>query len=229
MITKKSAIAALINQFPREHLFLSFSEAPSSEIIPVAWHNFGIKDNLASSAWSPPAWEAYGAHLPWTHNLIKRCLIGTSILYTETANLIYIFHDNEDYYFYLGRPPLACLGSDATNQLQKLPRDLVGFYHDLHNGFTFHPSNSMGPLPLADQPKLFDLYDGSCPPFSENSIGVFHNGAGDYLSVTPCSSSQHAFIWWHEEPEEPEVDLNLWAVMDNWISIFLEDTQVMRN
>jgi len=228
MITKKSAMNALTKKFPQECLILSFNESPSIKAIPCEWRNFGIRDNLENSAWYPIKLEAYSERLPWIYALLRRCLIGTAIFYTDYPNLIYIFHDSEDYYFYIGRPPLSCLNIYPADQLQKLPGDLIEFYQDIHNGLTFYPSHSMGPLPLEDQPKLINLYDGFAPPFLNESIGIFHNGAGDYLSVTPDINSHSAFIWWHEEPERPETNLDLWAVMDNWVSIFLEDTQVIR-
>jgi len=229
MITKETTINALAKKFSLDNLVLSLSDISSAKNIPAEWQGFGIKEDLTSSAWYPAQWEVYRDRLPWLCTLLKKCLIGTAIFYKENPHLIYIFHDSEDYYCYIGKPPLNYSSSYPATQLQKLPRELIGFYQDLHNGFTFHPSNSMGPLPLEEQPSLINLYEGSHPPFSKQAISIFHNGAGDYLSVDPSTNCQNAFIWWHENPEIPEINLNLWAVMDTWISIFLEDTQILRN
>jgi len=228
-ITRKSAVDALEKNFSRENLILSFNEAVPDKIIPNEWKNFGIKNDSAAIAWYPTEWKTYGNRLPWIQALLRKCLIGTAVLYAKIPNLVYIFHDSEDYYLYIGKPPLNYLRHYPTSNLQNLPKDLIEFYQNIHNGFTFHPSNTMGPLSLENQPKLANLYDGNHPPFPKESIGIFHNGAGDYLSVAPGTSSHNAFIWWHEQPENPETNMDLWAVMDNWVSIFLEDTRILRN
>jgi len=228
IITKELVINALTERFPRNNLAFSFREIPPTKTIPTEWKNFGINNDMKNCAWHPLTWEIYSHRLPWTHTLLRKCLIGTAILYTEQPNLIYIFHDSEDYYFYIGKPPLSYLNLHTRNKL-KIPCELVDFYQNIHNGFTFHPTNAMGPLPLEDQPLLIHLYDGTDFPFPKESIGIFHNGAGDYLSVAPNIKKQNAFIWWHEHPENPDFNLDLCAVMDNWICLFLEDTQVLRS
>jgi len=231
MITKEAAISALKNKFPEECLFFAFKDCRSDLFFPSEWRDFGIKTNLTDSAWYPSAWGLFSERLPWTHMAIRRCLIGTAVLYTQQPNLIYIFHDKEDYYFYIGKSPLDCFGAACRNKIENLsmPNDLIDFYCKLHNGFTFHPSNSMGPLSLEDQIDLTELYDAAPFPLIQGSTGIFHNGAGDYLALPSGANSQQSFIWWHEESEKPEINQNLWAVMDNWISIFLEDTSVLRN
>jgi len=220
---------ALGKIFSEDKLIFSFSDTCSGRTVPMEWRNFGIKDNLKNSAWYPPKWEVYANRLPWVHRLLKKCLIGTAVFYIEHPLLIYIFHDSANYYFYTGKPPLGYLHTDLKEQRHKIPGDIFNFYQELHNGFTFYPVHSMGLLPLEEQPELRDLYDGFCPALVKDAIGIFHNGAGDYLSIRSSSNSQNAFIWWHEEPEKPETPLDFWAIMDNWMSIFLEDSLVFRD
>jgi len=148
MTTKEAIIYAIKNRFHSERLFFSLGDFGPDLMIPKEWHGFGIKAELTDKVWYPTVWDSYSTRLPWTHAAIRKCLIGTVILYTEQPSLVYIFHDREDYYFYIGRPPLISQGLNPVASLKSLPipDDLVEFYGRLHNGFTFYPSNSMGPL-----------------------------------------------------------------------------------
>ena len=85
---------------------------------------------------------------------------------------------------------------------------------------------ALGPLPLAHLELLSDQ-DWELEPGEEEALPfrldqvltVFNNGGGDLLGLDFGSGApeNHALVWWHEEPLEPDVDQNFWALMDGWI------------
>ncbi len=68
-------------------------------------------------------------------------------------------------------------------------------------------------------------------PFRLNQVvTVFSNGAGDYIGLDlgqkPAAVESHALVWWHEEPLQPDVAQDFWALMDAWISGQMEDVDL---
>ncbi|MED5609459.1 hypothetical protein VV867_17310 [Pseudomonas sp. JH-2] len=225
MINTGKLEAELSHSFPKSRIFMSPEKVPASHSYPAEWKGFGVTH--AYSPWIPAKWERFKDHLPWTFNLLKKVLIGTALLSDDEPKLIYIFRDTDGFYFYLGAPPISN-NRPQKAKTQELPEDIKYFYLNLHNGFTFYPSQSMGPLPIELQVNISDLYDGDSPSFISKLTGLLHNGAGDYLCINPQKKSGHASIWWHEAPDKIETGFNFWKVMDTWISVFLEDTIIQR-
>ncbi|WP_322362921.1 hypothetical protein [Pseudomonas sp. Teo4] len=81
----------------------------------------------------------------------------------------------------------------------------------------------MGPSQLEDFVQIKDLCDEEYRALPD-MLGVFSSGAGDYLALGDGTLKGEAFIWWHENPENPTVGIDLWNVKDSWISIFLENS-----
>jgi hypothetical protein len=83
----------------------------------------------------------------------------------------------------------------------------------------------MGPSQVEQFVSIKDLCDEDYPDLPDMTA-IFSSGAGDYLALGEGAASGEVFIWWHEKPDEPARDLDLWAYMDSWMSIFLEDSDV---
>ncbi|MNJ63841.1 hypothetical protein D3C77_597660 [compost metagenome] len=140
--------------------------------------------------------------------------------------LLYIFHDSNGFYYYVGGAPLG-KNFPGSNKVKLLPWKLSEFYVKVHNGFTFFPAQSMGPQKIENTMCVADLIDEEDVKFAEEWLTVFSNGGGDYLAVDLKSKDlDEGVIWWHEEPVDPELDVNVFDIMDSWISIFLEDTRL---
>ena len=67
-------------------------------------------------------------------------------------------------------------------------------------------------------------------PFRLNdALAVFANGAGDYLCADAGQPGHDkAILWWHEEPDKPDVGEDFWAVMDGWVAGQVEDVDAAR-
>lgn len=148
-------------------------------------------------------------------------------------SLLYVYSEGETDYFYRGYPALGSPPpEDSHNVWKHLPPRLQEFYLSLHDGWTELSSEAMGPLPLAEIELLSDQGwelepgDEARLPFRlDQVLTVFRNGGGDLLGLDFGSGApeDHALAWWHEEPLAPDVNQNLWALMDGWISGQMED------
>ncbi|QKZ02412.1 hypothetical protein [Pseudomonas eucalypticola] len=159
--------------------------------------------------------------------LLDDCLLGSAILHDESTSdvfLVYVFHDISALYYYVGGLPVR--QQVAGEKLKGFPARLSEFYNDVHNGFTFFPARSMGPLSVDDFSSLSDLVDEDVE-ISDSLVTVFSNGGGDYLVIDRDGHDEDkGFIWWHDEPLTTLQEINIFEVMNTWISIFLEDTRL---
>ncbi|WEF34268.1 hypothetical protein [Pseudoduganella chitinolytica] len=67
-----------------------------------------------------------------------------------TPSLLYAYTVGGDLCLDHGRPRLETVPRRFASIWHRLPAPLRQFYETLHNGWTFQPSNSMGPLPVED-------------------------------------------------------------------------------
>jgi hypothetical protein len=220
MITIADIKSAVYERFSGSQVYFSAEELPPEFKMPADWQNFG----LGGAGRYPQCWRLFMDKLPWVFKLIENCLMGTVIVVEDKIYLAYIFHDEEMFYFYTGEPPVAA-GSQDYLTVENFPPRLAVFYTMVHNGFTFSPANSMGPMNIKDLSRIVDLVDGDTD-FSLSLTTIFSNGGGDYLAIDLSEPNRETgAIWFHENPLELEEDVNLFAVMDAWISIFLEDSR----
>lgn len=222
MMNVTEIIEATKAAFAERDVYFSLAQLPPDLEIPGEWQNFGIAFSETPSF--PLAWRAFCDELPWLTALLDRCLLGTAILAGSPTELLYIFHDANGLYYYIGGEPLT----DSDNPSAFGTR-LSEFYKGVHNGFTFHPSHSMGPQKISDCTYISELIDEESTDFAAKWLTILSNGGGDYLAIDLNNlTDSNGIIWWHEQPMEPETGKGVFGVMDTWISIFLEDT-LLRN
>ncbi|WP_440778655.1 SMI1/KNR4 family protein [Pseudomonas syringae] len=220
MITPLEVIEQTKNAFPGRSIYFSPSDIPQNLILPQGWGDFGILPSAGCSF--PDAWRDFSSKLPWVLSLLDKCLLGTAILGGSLTELLYVFYDTNGLYYYIGGEPLA--NSDTPTAFGE---KLSEFYKRVHNGFTFHPANSMGPQKLCDCIYVSDLIDEENTDFAKQWLTILSNGGGDYFAIDLNNfTDKNGVIWWHEQPLEPELGMDVFGVMDTWISIFLEDTKL---
>ena len=107
-----------------------------------------------------------------------------------------------------------------------LPDSLKRFY-EFHDGWYFLASNSMG-LSAAEDMFIFaeefkeilcDIDDHSLD--LNNILTLFSNGMGGYLCADLSKKENSYLLWWHDE--EPDLNVNLWGVVDAWTLISIEE------
>ncbi|WP_143490743.1 hypothetical protein [Pseudomonas sp. Bc-h] len=209
------------------NVYFSPEDLPAGTVIPSEWKNFGV--NSESAPKFPATWQIFADELPWVLSLLELGLIGTAVWDGNSLELIYIFHDANGLYYYIGGLPLdACL--PEAGSAPPFSGKVSEFYQRVHNGFTFFPAQSMGPQKIENLMCVADLIDEEDTTFASRWMTLLSNGGGDYLAVDLNSlDDKNGVIWWHEEPLQPEVGVGVFEVMDTWMSIFLEDTQPRDN
>ncbi|WP_323123408.1 SMI1/KNR4 family protein [Burkholderia alba] len=228
--------AAKLQRFRKQgQVWLTPGEIPADVQVPTAWLALLDTPTDALGDWLAKMWSGAIERLPAVEQFFREKLQRPAVFRQENGDLclLYAFTiEQDDVNFFVGHLPLGDLVSDDMPLWRAFPDDLRHFYQHVHNGWTFFPANSMGPLPIGDQSALTDKLDLS--PSELKTLGVnpdlvwpvFHNGAGDYLCLDLRESagdgSAAGRIWWHEEPTELEA-VDFWAVMNAWIEIFVEE------
>jgi len=199
----------------------SRKDVPQNLVLPKDWELFGLR--LEETAVYPQRWDSFSNEFPSVIALLRDCLLGTVLLLGDEVEMLYVFHDGKGFYYYLGGMPVERAVVEKA-EFKHLPSRLQDFYREVHDGYTFFPARSMGPQRLSDQSRVSELVDEGDDSFAENWITVFSNGGGDYVAVESDKLEEtEGLIWWHEDPMTPEWKIDIFEVMDAWMSIFLED------
>jgi hypothetical protein len=210
----------IVNELKGYDVYFSAEEVPSEINLPEQWRGFGFSNRGGEGM--PAEWANFAELLPWVSAWLDKCVLGTVFAVSDRPYLMYVYSENGDLWFYMGGVPLE-LEQSVNDRIQWMPRRLKAFYTNLHNGFGFYIGCTMGPSRIEDFVSIKDLCDEEYPALPDMT-GVFSSGAGDYLSLTKPPAEGEALIWWHEEPEMPTRNIDLWDVMDSWMSIFLENS-----
>jgi hypothetical protein len=206
--------------------------------IPAQWLRFIDEQAQRRRVALLTAWSALATDWPSIQDFLRTMLVRLTVLREQdgTLSLLYLYTvGGNDLNFFRGRAPVAGVPEHLRPIWDRVPARFRDFYTQLHDGWTFQPANSMGPLPLADWAFLsddkFDIDDETARKLFVDvtrTVAVFHNGAGDYLCLN-CAGPGEAtgVIWWHEDPENPE-PVDFWGVLDAWVGIFLEEADRSR-
>ena len=213
--TLKKAVTLKLSNYK---LYFSKDELPKDLKLPDEWCDFGIRNS--SEVWMPSKWSDYSSKLPVISKWLKECILGTAIALGDKLYLVYIYAEDNNLRIYLGGAPL---GNESLS-LEKygLSLSLDSFYKQLHDGFFFYVDLSMGPSRLQDFVVIDDVSEEAC--CVPELVGFFSNGMGDYIASSANESFPGFYIWWHEEQDKPEKEIDVWAVMDAWMGIFIENS-----
>jgi len=206
-------------EFPECEVYFSSSDVPASILVPLEWLGFGLEPR--NEVWLPDRWIDFSSRMPTVFKWLKACVVGTALVVSDKLYLAYIYRENNEIGIYLGGEPIG--ESNEAKKLLSLPGSLQDFYKHLHDGFYFYIDRSMGPSKHQDFVNISDLADEDLSGFPD-LVGIFSNGAGDYVSVVSGFEFSGAYIWWHENQSLPDVNIDLWAVVDTWMGIFLENS-----
>lgn len=132
--------------------------------------------------------------------------------------------------YYEGRNPKENFNNDQLEEdWPNIPLKIREFYKNVHNGFYYYPSKSMGLDPLEEVTYLDEYEWGILEDIGEenlkidlsSSYGFFSNGMGTYV-VIDYKNCDHgnAALW--SSKVEPEYNLKFWDVVDEWMVIGFE-------
>lgn len=128
-------------------------------------------------------------------------------------------------YYEGGNPKEHKLPDEVQKRWNDFPEKIKIFYENLHNGFFFYASGSMGIVTQEDILILgeedWGILDELQEPLKislDHSFGIFASGMGGYVAVdlSDCGNDKAA-LWFASR--QPRYDLNFWDVVDEWIVI----------
>lgn len=128
--------------------------------------------------------------------------------------------------YYEGRNPLDTFNNEELeNVWEKIPDGIRKFYENVHNGFYYYASESMGLVPLESVTYFEDYEWGIIEDLEEpmkidlkTTFGFFSNGMGTYVAIDYQNcSDDNATLW--SAKKQPRYDINFWDVVDEWIVI----------
>ena len=151
------------------------------------------------------------------------------ILLNGEYSIIYTVHSrslNMDLY-YEGKAPVSSerLEEHFGDYAAGLDSSLQVFYREVHDGFYYYKSKSMGLDPLIYVESM-DLYDWDY--IDELTMDIrpiynfFSNGMGDYIALDVTRSVTDGAYFWSKR-ELPKPGLNLWNFIDEWLVIGMEN------
>lgn len=132
-------------------------------------------------------------------------------------------------YYEGGNPKHNLKNEHLKKSWNKIPGKLRAFYENVHNGFYYYPSKSMGLSSLENVVYLDDYEWGIIDDIeSQNlkidlgsSYGFFSNGMGTYVVIDYNNCDNDNAILWSSK-EEPEYNLKFWDTVDEWTVIGFE-------
>lgn len=210
------------------------ADAGPGVAVPAQWWPFIEQQRMGSNRPLLAEWDVITADLPNVARFLEAALQRVWLLQAANGaiSLLYQYTAGGELNFYRGRPPLTRVPERLVPLWDLVPNRLRDFHTRLHDGWTFLPANSMGPLPVADWAFLsddrFDIDEATAGAMSidiAKVAAVFHNGGGDYLCLNfgdSRATEATGLIWWHEDPANPE-PVDFWGVLDAWVGIFLAE------
>jgi len=155
---------------------------------------------------------------------IMECDNEYSILYT-------IRNSKGDVLYYEGRNPQGEFeNNELENYWDKVPDSLRNFYENVHNGFYYYASESMGLVPissvvyLGDDDLEWSIIDDLKEPLQidlNTSFGFFSNGMGSYVAIDCSNCENNNGTFWSAKIQ-PKYNINFWNYVDEWIVIGFE-------
>ncbi|MBD8034692.1 MULTISPECIES: SMI1/KNR4 family protein [Solibacillus] len=203
--------------------------------IPIEWkelfYNADIKwnINLLLSLWE----KNVGSELGKTISYLYQNLINIEIMEEGGVySILYTIKNSKgDILYYEGRNPhKGQKNIELEGAWDKVPASIRSFYENIHDGFYYYASESMGLVPLesvtylGDEDLEWSIIDDLEEPIKINldsSFGFFSNGMGSYVAidVTNCFNNNASF--WSAKLK-PKYNISFWGYVDEWIVMGFE-------
>jgi hypothetical protein len=126
---------------------------------------------------------------------------------------------------FCGGIPGKAIGDIPWNE--SIPLLLARFYQEMHDGYGYAFSRSLGPLPLREQFWLHEILEDTDALDKRNIpwkslVALMGNGGGAYLCLDASrlrSENAQAWIWWKDDVPDTG---DLCVILDTWMAIGLD-------
>ncbi|MGO4531470.1 SMI1/KNR4 family protein [Paenibacillus sp. 2TAF8] len=205
------------------------------KVIPIEWRNLFYNDDikvridLLLNLWE----KNVGRELRNTISYLKEHLINIEIMEVESVySVLYTIQNSKGHIlYYEGRNPQ---GGHKNLELEEswgeIPATIQIFYENVHDGFYYYASESMGLVPLesvtylGDEDLEWNIVDELEEPIKINldsSFGFFTNGMGSYVAIDCTNCTEDNATFWSAKIK-PKYNINFWSYVDEWIVIGFE-------
>ncbi|WP_458415042.1 SMI1/KNR4 family protein [Schinkia sp. CFF1] len=204
-------------------------------VLPIEWkkifynEDIKVKIDLLLNLWE----ENVGTELRNTISYLKGHLINIEIIEVASAySILYTIRNSKgDILYYEGRNPQEGQKSiELEESWDKIPTVIRNFYENVHDGFYYYASESMGLVPLesvtyiGDEDFEWSFIDDLEEPVKINldtSFGFFTNGMGSYVVIDYTNCIDNNATFWSAKIR-PKYNINFWSYIDEWIVIGFE-------
>ncbi|MGM7637656.1 SMI1/KNR4 family protein [Bacillus sp. Hm123] len=205
----------------------------NNEIMPSLWFKLFSEKNVEKRIdFILSIWKEYvGEELRNTISYLSEHLEEVELMDIDGRySILYtIKTDSGKTLFYEGRNPKGVFNNEVLeSSWSKIPSSIRIFYQNIHNGFYYYASRSMGLVPLENVTYFDDDEWGIIEELEEpiqinlkTTFGFFKSGMGGYVAIDYDNcDNDNATLWWTNE--EPTYNINFWDVVDEWIVIGFE-------
>lgn len=148
------------------------------------------------------------------------------ITYDKKAAVLYVINHEKDTLYYEGILNIDFSKNMILKQVwNKMPKSLINFYTNVHNGFYYYPSHSLGLVELNEVMYFNDYEWGIVEELEspikinfETTFGFFCSGGGGYAAIDISQQEEEIAVIWYDDCE-PDYSINFWDVVDEWIII----------
>lgn len=221
-----------INYLKKYHRDVEIVQSGFDDIdnIPSSWkrllnvNNISDRINMVMQMWN----RVVGKCLSNTILYLQRNLKNVELItYRGKYSLLYsVASTNGEILYYEGGNPLNYqLTSELEKYWKKLPDTVQNFYKNLHDGFNYYASGSMGLyskcdiLYLGDEDwEIMEGMEDSLKIQLESAFGFFGNGMGVYVVIDALNCKDDDATLWYTS-KLPRYNIKFWDVIDEWIVI----------
>lgn len=210
------------------NLHIITADESDNHPLPAAWSHLLALKQAERIEWVIQSWQKMGDDLRNITYFLAHHLVAIDLIHSSRGfGMIYsIRKEDGNIAYYEGRPPVVDIELISNSYLREMPSTLQQFYQQLHNGWYYFASVSMGPMPLEDV-FFLDKYEwgilDNLPPLDfelKQCLAIFNNGMGDYLSLDLSGNEAKGLLWYHDQA--PKVNIDFWDYLDEWMCIGLE-------
>lgn len=201
--------------------------------IPLIWKNILKQSDMTDRIEETiKLWNRYmGLQFRNTIMYLKEKLVGIDLIKCgEKYSLLYsvLSSSNRILYYEGGNPNNKLLSGGLEKEWGSFHNSIVNFYENLHDGFFYYASKSMGLLPAQDIVFFDDEDWGIIDELEEplgiclaTTFGIFASGMGGYVAIdtSKCDKSK-AVLWFTNR--QPRYDIDFWDIVDEWTVIGMQ-------
>ena len=204
------------------------------DVIPIEWKKLFNHDDIKGridlllKIWA----KNVGIELRNTIAYLNEHLTNIEIMDVEGEySILYTIKNTKgDLLYYEGRNPQKRkknIEIELEESWDKTPFSIQRFYENVHDGFYYYASTSMGLVPLdsvtylGDEDIEWSIIDDLEEPIKINldsSFGFFSNGMGSYIAIDYTNCDDNNATFWSAKLK-PKYNINFWSYVDEWIVI----------